>query len=536
MAEEPGSGAPEHDKADREGSPESSSCPPLEAEGGDSKTLGSPDSSSQPGGDGGSAGDRRSFSQLLAGAMASAAPGSAGVAPFLTVPVVTIPCYIAPAAGLAGQFAMTHQAVLASVMAQALMQLQKAYPSSSSEFLRNSVTQPQISNITLLPLQQDPLPVAGNNACAPQMEQPPSSDQKPQSASIVVKTSSDDEKTSSDDDYNWRKYGQKQVKNSENIRSYYRCAYANCSVKKKVECCQDGHVADIVYSGCHNHEPPLRVRSSRERKAKRSAPSVVNKKIDLPGAENNATVSSASKLPHSSGNETLEQHLPCSDGHEGDSAVKTEEDLGDKPDPKRRSTENTILDLAPVLKTIRETKVILQTACDVSLTSDGYRWRKYGRKFVKGNPNPRSYYRCTHIGCPVRKHVERSSEDAKSLLITYEGKHNHELPPLKDGSNPPDSALLTAAAATAMTTNEQTPKNVPLLYETPTTKWLPDVDGKVSNEQVQELGGEKAIESAQTLLTMGLSATSENAGSKNSGGIQQPRSNGNCAIVPVENS
>ncbi|KAG1348246.1 putative WRKY transcription factor 32 [Cocos nucifera] len=206
---------------------------------------------------------------------------------------------------------------------------------AEGDFLRNSVPQPQISNITLLPLQQDPLPVAGKRACAPKTEQPPPSHQKPQSSSIVVKTSSDDEKTGSGDDYNWRKYGQKQVKNSENIRSSYRCAYADCSVKKKVECCQDGHVTEIVYRGCHNHEPPLKVRSSRDRKAKRSAPPVVNKKLDLPGAEINATASSASKLQQSSGNETLEQHLPCSDGHEGDAAVKTE-DLGDRPDPKRR--------------------------------------------------------------------------------------------------------------------------------------------------------------------------------------------------------
>lgn len=101
MAEEPVSGAPEHDKAVREGSPDISSSPPLEAEGGDSKTLAPPDSSSQPDGDGGSAGDGRSFSQLLAGAMASAAAGvSTGAASFLTVPVITIPCYIAPAVGL----------------------------------------------------------------------------------------------------------------------------------------------------------------------------------------------------------------------------------------------------------------------------------------------------------------------------------------------------------------------------------------------------------------------------------------------------
>ncbi|XP_038983832.1 probable WRKY transcription factor 4 isoform X2 [Phoenix dactylifera] len=428
---------------------------------------------------------------------------------------------------------MTHQAVLASVTAQALMQLQKEYPSSSSEFLRNSVPQPQVSNVTQLP-SQGPLPVAGNNACAPETELPPSSPQKPQSNSIVVKTSFDDEKASSGDDYNWRKYGQKQVKNSENIRSYYKCAHADCSVKKKVECCRDGRVTEIVYRGCHNHEPPLKVRGFRERKSKCGASSVVNKNLDLPGTELKEAVPSASKLQQSSGNETFEQELPCSHDREGDSGVKTEEDLGDKPDPKRRISKSTMLLSAPILKTIREPKIVLQTACDVGLTSDGYRWRKYGQKFVKGNPNPRSYYRCTHIGCPVRKHVEKSSEDVKSMVITYEGKHNHDLPSLKDGSDPPASALLTAAA-TAVTNYEQTQKNDPLSYGTPTTKWLPDVDGKIINERAQELGGEKAIESAQTLLIMGLSSTSENVGSKNSEGIQQPRLNGNCTL-PVQNS
>jgi sentrin-specific protease 8 len=55
------------------------------------------------------------------------------------------------------------------------------------------------------------------------------------------------------DGYNWRKYGQKQVKGCEFPRSYYKCTYPTCPVKRKVETTLDGQIAEIVYNGEHNH-------------------------------------------------------------------------------------------------------------------------------------------------------------------------------------------------------------------------------------------------------------------------------------------
>ncbi|XP_010452660.1 PREDICTED: probable WRKY transcription factor 26 isoform X1 [Camelina sativa] len=175
----------------------------------------------------------------------------------------------------------------------------------------------------------------------------------------------------SDDGYNWRKYGQKQVKGSENPRSYFKCTYPNCLTKKKVETSLvKGLITEIVYKGSHNHPKP--------QSTKRSA-------------------STAVAAAHQS----------------------SSHDIGeDEANAKRWKREENV----------KEPRVVVQTTSDIDILEDGYRWRKYGQKVVKGNPNPRSYYKCTFAGCCVRKHVERAFQDPKSVITTYEGKHNHQIP------------------------------------------------------------------------------------------------------------
>ena len=114
-------------------------------------------------------------------------------------------------------------------------------------------------------------------------------------------------------------------------------------------------------------------------------------------------------------------------------------------------------------RTVREPRVVVQTMSDIDVLDDGYRWRKYGQKVVKGNPNPRSYYKCTTPGCPVRKHVERACHDTRAVVTTYEGKHNHDVPVGRGAASRGAAAAAPAAQPLAAPAGAMMPYTLEML-------------------------------------------------------------------------
>ncbi|XP_076953924.1 putative WRKY transcription factor 20 [Bidens hawaiensis] len=233
----------------------------------------------------------------------------------------------------------------------------------------------------------------------------------------------------SDDGYNWRKYGQKVVKGSEHPRSYYKCTHPNCEVKKIFERSYiTGQITEIVYKGTHDHPKPQPSRRV-------SAGALMSIHEENPDKTQYASYQ-AGHSPNNGQNPNQEGNgTPLQSPRQANQDSIDEADDDDDQYLKNRRMDFGTLDITPVVKPIREPRVVVQTTSEVDILDDGYRWRKYGQKVVRGNPNPRSYYKCTSVGCTVRKHVERASHDPKAVITAYEGKHNHEVPAVKNNNN-----------------------------------------------------------------------------------------------------
>lgn len=54
-----------------------------------------------------------------------------------------------------------------------------------------------------------------------------------------------------------------------------------------------------------------------------------------------------------------------------------------------RNVEVAIPEPVSSHKAVTEPRIVVQTRSEVDLLDDGFKWRKYGQKVVKGNPHPR---------------------------------------------------------------------------------------------------------------------------------------------------
>ncbi|AQK93972.1 WRKY transcription factor WRKY24 [Zea mays] len=252
--------------------------------------------------------------------------------------------------------------------------------------------------------------------------------------------------TKLEDGYNWRKYGQKQVKGSENPRSYYKCTYHSCSMKKKVErALADGRITQIVYKGAHNHPKPLSTRRN-------SSGGGAAEELQAGNSSLSAVAAAGCTGPEHSGATAENSSVTFGDDEAENGSQRSD---GDEPDAKRwkqEDGENEGSSAGGGGKPVREPRLVVQTMSDIDILDDGFRWRKYGQKVVKGNPNPRSYYKCTTAGCPVRKHVERASHDKRAVITTYEGKHNHDVPVGRGAASRAAAAAAAAGSGALMAT------------------------------------------------------------------------------------
>lgn len=239
----------------------------------------------------------------------------------------------------------------------------------------------------------------------------------------------------SKDGYNWRKYGQKHVKGNEFIRSYYKCTHPNCQAKKQLQQSNNGHITDSICIGQHNHPRP-QLNSTVSVECVLPIVEQTPPKPSLADVEDKTSIEQGCmpqqiKPLQSIPTTKVSPVIELKAAHLQLTKAKNQAHGNEDPESKRLKKNNSNADATGVDMSTCESRVVVQTSSEVDLVNDGYRWRKYGQKLVKGNTNPRSYYRCSNPGCPVKKHVERASHDSKIVITTYEGQHDHEIPPAR---------------------------------------------------------------------------------------------------------
>lgn len=180
--------------------------------------------------------------------------------------------------------------------------------------------------------------------------------------------------TTQDGHHRWRKYGSKKAKGVN--RAYFRCRNANCSMKMITETVIKNGASSVntIYKGEHNHDPPQIT--------------------------------------------TVEVH--------------TQAEF-----KELAATKTCCHTLEPGEETGFAPKLVCTLDHSIDPLDDGFNWRKYGQKIVKGSAHPRSYFKCTTNSCSVKKQLER---EELHHICTYEGLHPHP-PPEAESRDSPNAVL-----------------------------------------------------------------------------------------------
>lgn len=180
------------------------------------------------------------------------------------------------------------------------------------------------------------------------------------------------------DEHKWRKYGQKQVKRSPYPRNYYKCTIPGCPAKKHLEKFWDAPTSRercrTIYIGDHVH--PVAV---------------------------SPQVFASTQLDFQTNVLAQSQPSCASDSSSSSSSSTASQDAS---------------------SLLQQQRLVVECGTQVDENEDGFSWRKYGQKSVKGSSTPRQYYRCRVTNCPVKKTVEASLKG--NTIVTYDGHHTHE--------------------------------------------------------------------------------------------------------------
>ncbi|KAJ0988986.1 hypothetical protein J5N97_007342 [Dioscorea zingiberensis] len=164
------------------------------------------------------------------------------------------------------------------------------------------------------------------------------------------------------DEYNWRKYGQKHVKGS--------------STNKDEEPILNSKQGSEYKNGAEwNIDGPSS--SSIVTELSESLSTAQEKHPDLLTLKGKQEIAS-----------TLTKQIDEEDV--ATQGTRSIEDDSEDPEieSKRMKKGAFLIETSSTSLSVREQKVVVQAISEVDILDDGYRWRKYGQKVVKGNPNP----------------------------------------------------------------------------------------------------------------------------------------------------